>query len=121
MKRLSSNSDSFEAKRRKVSLSTYNKWRTEMDKDCNTLSWLECETSGTAGKKTVEKLMCEVCIQFQSKIAGRSYSDKWISGASSVGTSNIRDHSKSDQHAHAVLLLRVRLGLKALVPALTLQ
>ena len=77
-----------------------------MDNDCNTLSWLECETSGTAGKKTVEKLSCEVCTQYQSKIAGRrNYSDKWISGASSVRTSNIRDHSKSDQHAHAMLLL----------------
>ena len=93
-----------------------------MDKDCNTLSWLECETSGTAGKKTVEKLMCKVCIQFQSKIAGRrNYSDKWISGALSVRTGNIRDHSKSDQLAHTMLLLRVRLGLKALMPALTPQ
>ena len=78
-----------------------------MDNDCNTLSWLECETSGTAGKKTVEKLSCKVCTQYQSKIAGRrNYSDKWISGASSVRTSNIRDHSKSDQHAHAMLLLK---------------
>ena len=78
-----------------------------MDKDCNTLSWLECETSGTTGKKTVEKLMCKVCIQFESKIARRrNYSDKWISGASSVRTSNIRDHSKSDQHAHAMTLLK---------------
>ena len=78
-----------------------------MDKDCNTLSWLECGTSSTAGKKTVEKLMCKVCIQFQSKINGRrSDSDKWISGASSVRTSNMRDHSKSDQDAHAMLLLK---------------
>ena len=42
-----------------------------MDKDGNMLSWLECETSGTADKKTIEKLMCKVCTQFQSKIAGR--------------------------------------------------
>ena len=78
-----------------------------MDKDCKTLSWLECETSGTTGKKTVETLMSKVCIQFQSKIAGRrNYSDKWILGALSVRTSNIRDHAKSDQHAHAMMLLK---------------
>ena len=36
----------------------------------------------------------------------RNYSDKWISGAESVQNSNIRDHSTSDQHKHAMLLLK---------------
>ena len=80
MKRLSSDtlsSDSSAAKRRKVSLATYQKWKTEMDQDCNTLSWLDCETSGAGAKKSVEKLKCKVCVQFQSKIEGRrNYSDK---------------------------------------------
>jgi len=34
----------------------------------------------------------------------RNYSDKWIVGADSVRTSNIRDHAHSDQHQHAMSL-----------------
>ena len=52
-----------------------------------------------------------MCIQYQSNIEGRrNYSDKWVLGADSVRTSNIRDHSHSGQHAHAVLLLRKSQG-----------
>lgn len=36
----------------------------------------------------------------------RNYSDKWILGADSIRSSNIQDHVRSDQHAHAMLLLR---------------
>lgn len=42
-----------------------------------------------------------------SKIEGRrNYSDKCVSGADSIRTSNIKDHSHSDQHAHAMMLLK---------------
>ena len=63
MKRLSSDilsSNSSNAKRQRVNLPTYHKWKTEMDKECNTLSWLDCETSGAGARKTVEKLKCKV-------------------------------------------------------------
>ena len=33
-------------KRRSVSYSTYSKWRGELDKECQTLSWLDCECTG---------------------------------------------------------------------------
>ena len=90
-----------------------------MDKDCNMLSWLEYETSGTAGKKTVEKLMYKVCIQFQSKIASRrNYSDKWISGASSEPAIS---GTIQNQISMFMQCYSVRLGLKALMPALTPQ
>ena len=47
-----------------------------------------------------------MCIQYQSSVKGRrNYSDKWVLGADSVRTSNIQDHSCSEQHAHAMLLL----------------
>ena len=36
----------------------------------------------------------------------RNFSDYWIIGASSIRTSNIRDHAKSDQHLHAMSLLQ---------------
>ena len=37
----------------------------------------------------------------------RNYSDKWVIGAESLCTSNIRDHAKTtpDQHQHATMIL----------------
>ena len=111
MKRVSSDSapssESYNIKRRKVSLATYQKWKTELDQECRTLSWLECETIGTGARKTVEQLKCKVCIQYRSSIESRkNFNDKWIVGADSVRNSNIRDHARSDQHAHAMQILR---------------
>ena len=107
-------------KRRQVSYSTFRKWRTDLDKDCQTISWLECDkTSGG----TVSKLKCGVCVKFQSSIERRrNYSDKWISGADSVRTSNIRDHAKTDQHKHAMMLLKKSMRFrKEKVPLLMLR
>ena len=36
----------------------------------------------------------------------RNFSERWIIGADSVRTSNIRDHSRADQHVHAMMLLK---------------
>ena len=111
MKRISTLDNQGEAsKHRKVSYSTFQKWKTELDKECNTLPWLECETSGVGSKKSVVKLKCMVCVQFQSKIEGRNYSDMWVSVANSICTSNIKDHSRSEQHAHAMMLPKRSLG-----------
>ncbi len=71
------------------------------------MSWLECDTTCSGTRKNVVKLRCKVCKKFEDKIVGRrNYSDKWLKGADSVRTSNIKDHSQSDQHEHAMLLLR---------------
>ena len=66
-------------KKRNVSQATFVKWRAEMDKECQTMSWLDCEVVNKGLKKVVRKLKCKVCL---SKIAGRlNYSDKWVVGA----------------------------------------
>ena len=97
-------SGASDPKRRMVSYSTFQKWQTELDKDCKTISWLECDKSSTG---MVTKLKCGVCIKFQSSIERRrNYSDKWITGADSLCTSNIRDHAKTDQDKHAMMLLK---------------
>lgn len=106
MKHLSSDSDSIasESKRHKVSYSIYQKWKTEIDKEFNTLTWLDCETFGAESLKTVEKLKCALCTKYESSIEGRrNYSSKWVTGADSVKTSNIKDHFNSD---HAMMLLK---------------
>ena len=105
MKRLLPAAQEPPTKKRSVSHGTFNKWKAELDKDYNTMSWLDCETVFVAGKKTVIKLKCKLCTQFESKIAGRrNYSDRWVMGADSIRTSNIKDHATTDQHTHATLL-----------------
>ena len=39
-------------------------WKTELNRECNTLSWLECERNGLGTRKIGEKLKCKVCIQY---------------------------------------------------------
>lgn len=71
------------------------------------LSTLACTTQSSGGEKVVTQLRCDACAKFQANIATRrNYSDKWISGTEFVRTSNIRDHCKSDQHSHAMNLLK---------------
>ena len=48
-----------------------------------------------------------MCAKYRDRIVGRkNFSDKWVNGADSVRTTNVLDHAKSDQHVHAMNLLR---------------
>ena len=109
MKRALSSSDeasTSEAKKRKVTYATYQKWKNELDRDCQTVSWLDCESKVVAGKRIVSKLRCSTCAKFKAKIGSRRhFSDRWIVGADSVRTSNIRDHARAHQHTHAMNLV----------------
>ena len=103
----SAEASTSEAKKRKVTYATYQKWKSELDRDCQTVSWLDCESKVVAGKMIVSKLRCSTCAKFKVKIASRrNFSDRWIVGADSVRTSNIRDHARADQHTHAMNLLK---------------
>ena len=76
---------------------------TELDCSFQTLSWLDCDTRLIEGKKVVTKLKCKVCTKHKLRINGRKhFSTKWIEGADSIRTSNIRDHANADQHIHAM-------------------
>lgn len=69
-------SGSDSAGKQHVSFSTHQKQKTELEKDFQTISWLDCEMSGVGVKKTVVKLKCTVCMNFESKIEGRrNYSE----------------------------------------------
>ena len=108
MKRASSSGTASapEAKR-KVAYATFSKWKVDMDKECQTVTWLDCDTEVQAGKRFVTKLRCSVCTKFKTKIVGRrNFSGRWIAGAESVHSSNIQDHARSDQHEHAMNLIK---------------
>ena len=82
---------------------TYKKWLTELDRSHQTISWLDCDTRLIEGKRVVTKLKCRICAKHKARISGRKhFSPKWIEGAESIRTSNIRDHANADQHIHAM-------------------
>ena len=121
-----------EAKKRKVAYTTFKKWKAEMDKDCQggdgqglprrrwtrtakaemdkdcqTVMWLDCDKEVQAGKRFLMKLRCSTCAKFKTGIVTRrNFSEHWIAGTKSVRNSNIRDHAWSDQHTHAMNLLK---------------
>ena len=59
------------------------------------------------GKRIVSKLRCSTCAKFKVNIVSRrNFSNRWIVGADSVRTSNIRDHARADRHTHGMNLLK---------------
>ena len=94
-----------EGKKRSMDYSTYVKWRHEFDKECQTISWLDCDVTGKEGKRIVDRLKCKMCLKYKSRIESRrNYSDKWLMGAESIRTNNITDHAHSDHHLYAMSL-----------------
>ena len=105
------------AKKRRVEYATFQKWQRELDRECQTMSWLLCTSEMDGGKKVVSQLKCKVCIDFADRIRlSKNFSDKWIVGANSVRISNVCDHAQSDQHGHAMLLMRKQQSKAAGLP-----
>ena len=91
---------------RKITYVTFEKWKCKFDRDCEMVTWLDCESCVEAGSNVVRKLKCVVCAKFRSNILHkRNFNDNWISGANSVCISNICEHASSEQHIHAMALL----------------
>ena len=100
----SSDTSAPDPKKRKVAHPTYQKWKTELDHDCQTVAWLDCDTELSG---IVSKFRCTVCTKFKANIESRrNFSEKWLLGVESVRTSNIRDHAKADQQVQAMNLLK---------------
>ena len=70
------------------------------------MQYLNCKTGIEGGERVVDKLKCKVCAQFAETIRERwNFSEKRIVGADSARTSNLRDHTRNDQHVHTMSLL----------------
>ena len=92
-------------RKRKGMLGSYDTYKQWLEKDCQSMTWLDCETAIDSGFRVVTKLKCKVCTKFREKIAARrNFNEKWLVGAESIRTSSIREHCKSDQHVHAMNL-----------------
>ena len=75
--------------KRSVEFKTFLKWKQEVDKECLTISWLECDAMvSSTGKKVVKKLQCRVCSKFEKRLCSkRNYSSRWVTGATSFKVS----------------------------------
>jgi len=95
--------------KRRVDYAIFQKWQCDLDREYQTMSWLDCSCDREGGKKPVNKLRCKVCSEFVDRIRGmKNFSDKWIVGADSIRVSNVREHAQNKQHEHAMSLLRKR-------------
>lgn len=83
------------------------KWQHELDREYQTMTWLDSSSEYEGRKKVVSQLKCKVCSEILDRIRGRrNFSDEWIVCTNLVRVNNICDHVQSDQHAHAMMVLK---------------
>ena len=86
-----------------VSISTFEKWQRNYDREHQTLTWLKCDRDERC-RDRVRSLWCSVCKEYQQRISSmKNYSDAWITGSQNQRTSNLLDHVRSEQHKAAML------------------
>ena len=81
-KRSADGTPSPSSKKRKVTISTFNKKKTQFECDHNTLSWL-CWDVSIEDKTVVKTLWCKACRKHKDKITGvKNFSEVQITGSS---------------------------------------
>ena len=88
--------------KRQVSISTFEKWQRNYDREYQTLTWLKCNRDERC-RDLVQSLWCSVCKEYEQRICSmKNYSDAWITGSQNQRTSNLLDHARSEQHKAAM-------------------
>ena len=89
--------------KRTVTITTFKKWQTQLEREHQTLSWLRCDINKEC-RDLVDVLWCDACRKHERSITGmKNFSRSWLEGSSNHKTSNIVDHSNSDQHRAAMI------------------
>jgi hypothetical protein len=105
-KRTADSAVTTSSKKRKVTITTFNKWKAQFERDYNMLSWLRCDAA-KEDKTVVEMLWCKAYRKHEDKITSmKNFSKAWITGSSNQKTSNIVDHTMSEQHRAAMVQVR---------------
>ena len=87
-----------------VSAKMVEKWIAENDKALSRSTWLKYDK---ADREYVATMKCSVCIEFQDKLRDMcNYSNAFIGGSKNLRASSFKDHTASDMHARAMLLLK---------------
>ena len=87
-----------------VAVTTFERWQRNFNQDCQTLTWLRCDTE-KEDKNPVSLLWCSACREYmyRSKICSmKNYSQASVTGSTNHRTSNVLDHVGSDQHKSAM-------------------
>ena len=91
-----------EPKKRKVTISTVEKWKKESDKTMNTTVWLAYDKFD---RDHVSSLKCSVCIRFADKINScRNFNPAFIEGSKNLRASSFKDHAATNMHKRAMIL-----------------
>ena len=110
----SSRDKSLKRQKRQITLSTFNKWQVQFDRDYSSLSWLRCDTNDNV---LIDKLWCHACTKYESYITGmKNFSSAWIKGSTNQKTSNVVDHATSEQHTTAMVRMQAENAKASKVP-----
>ena len=102
--------------KRQVTVTTFNKWKAQFEREHQTLSWLCCDVDDN-DKTQVAVLWCQACRTHERSITGmKNLSRAWIVGSSNQKTSNIIDHATSEQHRSAMARACVEAAKAANLP-----
>ena len=66
--------------KRQVSVATFNKWKSQYERDHQAMSWLRCDID-QQDRSLVAQLWCEACRKHEGAITGmKNFSRAWITG-----------------------------------------
>ena len=107
----SSSSDAIKKQKRQMTVSTFNRWQSQYNREHCTLAWLRCDKD-TEDRKMVSTLWCAVCRKYEQFLVGhRNFSKAWIDGTTNHKTSSLMEHTTSQQHADAMVRFNKERGL----------
>ena len=91
-------------KKRAVTAKIVEKWKTDHDRELDTLTWL---TYKMADRNHVDSMSCSVCTCFRAKIQGmRNFSQAFIEGTQNLRASSFKDQAASEMHKRLWMLLK---------------
>ena len=104
MKRRCSASASEQAKRRKVKHEIYRKRVTQFERECQTVTWLDCETEVEGGVKLVTKLKCRVYTKYRDRIVGTPHTPRGQASHADDAPASDTNSSEEEEEKEKLLL-----------------
>ena len=102
----SSGSSKTKRAKRQVSKDTFLKWQRTYEREHQSMAWLRADMD-KEDRSTVSTLWCFVCRKYKERICGqKNFSKAWIDGSTNHKTSNLTDHTCSEQHKSSMALFR---------------
>ena len=111
--------ESSKKAKRQVTVATVNKWKSQFEREHETLLWLGCDEDAD-NKFLIAVLWCQACRTHERSITGlKNFSRAWIVGSTNQKISNVADHAKSEQHHTAMSRVHVEAAKASNLPVTT--